>query len=65
MQLKQTGNHKQHISEFLRVSVMVSNLSEARRVCTFVKGLLEHLQGLVRSRKPVTLLEFMNSTKDL
>lgn len=36
-QLKQTGHPGQYISEFLRVSIMVLDLSNAMRVYTFVE----------------------------
>ena len=64
-QLKQTGHIKHYISEFLRVLVMVPNLSDARRVYTFIEGLLEPLPQLVKSRKPSTLQEVVTCTRDL
>ena len=57
--LKQTGHLEQYRSEFLRVSVMVPDLSDARRVYMFIEGLLEPLCGLVNSRSPSTLQEVM------
>lgn len=64
-QLRQTGHLKHYILEFLRVSVMVLDLSDARRVYTFIEGLREPLWGLVKSRKPFTLLEAVSCTQDL
>ena len=37
--LKQSGNAETYISEFLRLSVMVPDLSAARRVYMFIDGL--------------------------
>ena len=51
-QLRQTSNPEQYFSDFLCVSVMVPDLSEARRVYRFIEGLLEPLRGLVKSRRP-------------
>ena len=53
--LKQLGNAESYISEFLRLSVMVLDLSVARRVYMFIDGLDEPLHGLVKSTKPITL----------
>jgi len=44
---------------------MVPGLSEARGVYTFIKGLLEPLRGLVKSRRPSTLQEAILCTRDL
>ena len=53
--LKQTRSAEAYISEFLRLSVRVLDLSEARRVFMFVEGLAERLRGLVKSNGPTTL----------
>ena len=37
--LKQTGNPETYIADFLRVSVMVPDLSTAQRIYMFVEGL--------------------------
>ena len=47
--LKQLGNPETYISEFLKLSVMVPNLSTARRVYMFIDGLDEPLHRLVNS----------------
>jgi len=44
---------------------MVPDLSDARRVYTFVEGLTEPLRGLVKSHKTSTLLEAVSCTQDL
>ena len=41
--LKQTGSPKTYIADFLRVSVMVPDLSAARMIYMFVEGLAEPL----------------------
>ena len=43
--LKQLGNPKTYISEFLRLFVMVPDLSATRRVYMFIHGLDEPLHG--------------------
>ena len=53
--LKQTRSPETYIADFLRVSVMVPDLSTAWRVYMYVKGLAKPFRGLVRSTKPTTL----------
>lgn len=53
--LKQTWNVDAYISEFLRLSVMVPDLFEARRVFMFAEGIADPLRGLVKSNSPTTL----------
>eukprot|EP00253_Pinus_taeda_P027576 PITA_27576 len=60
-----TGSPKTYIADFLRVSMMVPNLSTARRVYMYVEGLAEPLRGLVRSTRPATLQDAINRTRDL
>ena len=52
--LKKLGNIETYISKFLKLSVMVPDLSAARRVYMFIDGLEETLHGLVKSTKPTT-----------
>ena len=47
--LKQSGNPETYTSKFLRLSVMVPDLSTTRRVYMFIYGLDEPLHGLVKS----------------
>ena len=63
--LKQTGSPETYIADFLRVSVMVPNLSTARRIYMYVEGLAEPLRGLVRSTRPTTLQDTISTTRDL
>ena len=65
MRLKQTGSPETYIVDFLRVSVMVLDLSMAWRVYMYVEGLTEPLQGLVRSTRPATLQDAISRTRDL
>jgi len=53
--LKQSSNLETYISEFIKLSVMVPNLSVARRVYMFIDGLTNPLHGLVKSTNPTTL----------
>ena len=64
-QLCQTGKLEQYLSNFLCVSVMVSDFSKARMVYTFIKGFPEPLCGLVKSRRPSMLQEVLVYAKDL
>ena len=41
------------------------DVSMARLVLLFTKGLIEPLRGLVKSHKPATLKDAMNLTRDL
>ena len=63
--LKQIGSPETYIADFLRVSVMVPNLSTARRVYMYVEGLAEPLRGLVQSTRPATLQDAISRTRDL
>lgn len=63
--LKQTGSAEAYISKFLRLSVMVPNLSESRRVFMFIEGLAEPLKGLVKSNIPTTLQGAVGRVRDL
>ena len=63
--LKQTGSPKTYIFEFLRLSVMVPDLSEPRKTFMFIDGLAEPLRGLVRSTRPITLQDIVGRTWDL
>lgn len=63
--LKQTRDAEAYISEFFRLSVMVPNISVARRVYMFIDGLEELLHGLVKSTKPTTLHDSIERTRDL
>ena len=60
--LKQTGNPETYIVDFLRVSVIVPDLSTARRIYMFVEGLAEPLRGLVKSTRPATLQDAISKT---
>ena len=63
--LKQSGNTKSNISNFLRLSVMVPDLSAARRVYMFIDGLDEPLHGLVKSTNPTTLHDTIERARAL
>ena len=63
--LKQPGNPKTYISKFLKLYVMVPNLSIARRVYMFIYGLAEPLHGLVKYTKPTTIQDAIKMARDL
>eukprot|EP00253_Pinus_taeda_P032040 PITA_32040 len=63
--LKQTGSPETYTAEFLRVSVMVPDLSTTQRIYMYVEGLAKPLRGLVRSTRPATLQDAISRTRDL
>ena len=62
--LKQTGSLEMYIADFLRISVMVPDLSAVQMIYMFVEGLVEPLRGLVRSTRPATLQDAIGKTRD-
>ena len=63
--LKQSGDAEAYISEFLRLSVVVSDLSAARRAYMFIDGLEEPFHVLVKYTKPITLHDAIERARDL
>ena len=53
--LNQLGHLETYLFEFLKLFVMVLDLSAARRVYMFIDGLDEPLHGLAKSTKPNNL----------
>ena len=53
------------LSDFLKLYVMVPDLSTVRRVYMFINGLDEPLHGLVKSTKPTTLQDAIERARDL
>jgi hypothetical protein len=64
-QLKQIGSADAYILDFQRISVMVTDISEARLVMLFTEGLTEPLRGWVKAYKPTTLQDAVNRARDL
>ena len=64
-QLKQVGTPEAYMLEFENISIMVSDVSVARLVLLFTKGLTKTLRGLLKSHNPTTLKDAMNLTRDL
>ena len=63
--LKQSGNTESYISEFLRLSVTIPDLSVVRRAYMFIDGLDEPLHGLVKPTKSTTLHDAIERDRDL
>ena len=63
--LKQSGNLENYISKVLKLSVMVPDLSIARRLYVFIDGLDECLHRLVKSTKPAILQDAIERARDL
>jgi hypothetical protein len=64
-QLRQTGTAKAFISEFQRVAVAVTDISEPRLVMLFTEGLTEPLRGWVKAYCPHSLQDVVRRTRDL
>jgi hypothetical protein len=64
-QLKQEGSPDAYITEFQKLAVMVSDISEQRLVMLFIEGLLEPLRGWVKDFKPETLQDAIVRTRDM
>ena len=54
-QLKQTVSAEAFISEFQRIAVMVTDVSDDRLTMLFIEALTEPLRGWVKAYKPLTL----------
>ena len=54
-QLRQVGSAQSYISEFQRVVVMVTNITEPRMIMLFNEGLTYSLRVWVKAYKPTTL----------
>ena len=63
--LKQSGNLETYIYEFLKLSVMVPNLSVARRVYMPIDGLVEPLHEFINSTKSTTLQDAIERDRDI
>jgi hypothetical protein len=64
-QLRQIGTPKAFITEFQRVVVAVTDISEPRLIMLFIKGLTEPLRGWVNAYRPHTLHDAILCTRDL
>jgi hypothetical protein len=63
--LKQTRSEDAYISDFQRISVMVTNISEAHLVMLFTEGPAEPLQGWVKAYKLTSLQDAVSRARDL
>jgi hypothetical protein len=64
-QLRQTSTTKAFITEFQRVAVAVTDISEPRLIMIFTEGLTEPLRGWVKAYRPPTLQDAILRTQDL
>ena len=64
-QLKHTSSADAFISEFQRIAVMVTHVSESRLIMLFTEALIEPLRGWVKSYRPTTLADAIRRTRDL
>jgi hypothetical protein len=63
--LKQTGSADAYISDFQRISVMVTDIFEAHLVMLFTEGLTEPLRGWVKAYKSTSLQDAVSKARDL
>jgi hypothetical protein len=54
-QLRQTGTAEAFVTEFQRVAVAVTDISEPGLIMLFTEGLIEPLRGWVKAYRPPTL----------
>jgi hypothetical protein len=64
-QLRQTGTPEAFITEFQRVAMAVTDISEPRLIMLFTEGLTEPLRGWVKAYRPHTLQDAILRTRDL
>jgi hypothetical protein len=64
-QLRQTDTTEAFITEFQRVTVVVTDISEPRLIMLFTEGLTEPLRGWVKAYKPPILQDAILRTRDL
>jgi hypothetical protein len=64
-QLRQTGIAEAFITEFQRVAVVVTDISEPRLIMLFTEGLTEPLRRWVKAYRPPTLQDAILRTRDL
>ena len=62
-QLKQTGSVEAFISEFQRIAIMVTDVSESRLTMLFTEAFTEPLQGWVKAYKPLTLQDAISRAR--
>jgi hypothetical protein len=63
--LRQSGTTNAYISEFERVAVMVTDVSEHKLVMLFIEGLSEPLRGWVKAFKLGSLQDIITMTRDM
>jgi hypothetical protein len=64
-QLRQTSTPETFITEFQRMVVKVTDISEQRLVMLFTEGLVEPLKGWVKDFRPPTLQDAIMKTQDM
>lgn len=64
-QLKQTGTVEQYISEFEKLAILVTEISERHKIVIFIDGLSDSLKGWVKSLNPLTLQTAVKRGREL
>jgi len=64
-QLRQTSTPDAYVTDFQRMAVMVTDISQQRLVLLFTEGLAEPLRGWVKAFRPTTLQEAFTRTWDM
>ena len=65
VQLRKTGSDDQFIAEFHKLFVLVTDISERRRVVLFMDGLAEPLKGWVKGFNPSILSEAISKARSM
>jgi hypothetical protein len=64
-QLRQTCTPYAYITDFQKIAVMVTKISQQRLVMLFTEGLVEPLRGWVKAFRPTTLQDAIMRTHDM
>lgn len=65
VQLKQLGPLENYISEFQRLSVLVTDISQRRLMVLFMDGLADPLRGWIKALNPLTLQEAIKKARGM
>ena len=63
--MRQTGTPDAYITDFQRMAIMVTNISQQWLVMLFNEDLAEPLRGWVKAFRPTTLQEAIMRTQDM
>ena len=64
-QVKQISTVDNYVTEFQRLSILVTDISERHRIVLFMDGLREPLRGWIKGFNPCTLNEAIKKVRDM